>query len=134
MSDATKTHITQPASSTAPKLTQDQLVKLRDLEQELHDLIKRKKGIDKSLNGIEVDIFNAESHYLEDTRQGGNVVKGFDGYLNARVAAPIFHHGSSTGQTKSNIRPTDRDRIFSHSSTTFLKVCFFFGMLLIISV
>ncbi|KAI9227831.1 MAG: NuA4-domain-containing protein, partial [Piptocephalis tieghemiana] len=108
---------------------------LRDAEQEVHDLLKRKKQVDKNLSALEVSIYNYEGGYLEDTRMaGGNIVRGFDGFLQGSsgrasrsgldsmsIMSPTG--GRSGGSSRSSAVLHDRDRIFSHSSMTYAKVC-----------
>ncbi|CAG8705171.1 3656_t:CDS:2 [Cetraspora pellucida] len=57
--------------------------KLEEAEAELKDLLVRKKQVDKSLKTIEKHIWNFEGSYLEETHSGGNLIRGFDGYLRA---------------------------------------------------
>ena len=85
-----------------------------DAEEELSALMSRKKEVDRSLAALETQIFALEGTYLEETAQYGNCVRGFEGYLTAGAA------GNRTERKKGLIM--DQDRIFSHSSTTYLKV------------
>ncbi|CAG8592899.1 8836_t:CDS:2 [Scutellospora calospora] len=57
--------------------------KLAEAEAELKKLLMRKKDMDKSLKTIEKHIWNFEGSYLEETHSGGNLIRGFDGYLRA---------------------------------------------------
>ncbi|KAG5513530.1 hypothetical protein PMAC_000962 [Pneumocystis sp. 'macacae'] len=79
-----------------------------DKKKELRELISKKNSVDKTLAALEEKIYKLEGAYLEDTAQGGNIIRGFDGFLK----------GSSY---KKRTDYTDNDRLFSFSSGTFLK-------------
>ncbi|KAI9209719.1 histone acetyltransferase subunit NuA4-domain-containing protein [Polychytrium aggregatum] len=81
---------------------------LEEAERDLAELIARKRGVDKSLASIEANIYALEGAYLEDTHLHGNIIRGFDGYLNTRV-------------DRKKQRFTEQDRLFSQSSVTYLK-------------
>lgn len=72
------------------------------------ELWQQKQDIERNLHQIEEQISNLEKNYLEETANFGNVVKGFEGYLSARVRV-----SSNSRRTKSF---KDSDRIFSLSS------------------
>ncbi|GJJ71169.1 chromatin modification-related protein EAF6 [Entomortierella parvispora] len=90
---------------SAEKATYQQYV---DAKAELNELMTRKKIVDKNLAGLENSIYAFEGSYLEDTLHGGNIIRGFDGYV-------------STKPEKSRLKYSDSDRLFSMSSTTFTK-------------
>ncbi|KAF9338067.1 chromatin modification- protein eaf6 [Podila minutissima] len=79
-----------------------------DARAELNDLISRKKIVDRNLAGLENSIYAFEGSYLEDTQHGGNIIRGFDGYINTKA-------------DKSRVKYAESDRLFSMSSTTFTK-------------
>ncbi|KAF9954308.1 Chromatin modification- protein meaf6 [Mortierella alpina] len=79
-----------------------------DAKNELNELMARKKLVDRNLAGLENSIYAFEGSYLEDTQHGGNIIRGFDGYIN-------------TKSDKSRIKYSESDRLFSMSSTTFTK-------------
>ncbi|KAG0342929.1 chromatin modification- protein eaf6 [Podila horticola] len=56
-----------------------------DARAELNDLISRKKIVDRNLAGLENSIYAFEGSYLEDTQHGGNIIRGFDGYINTKA-------------------------------------------------
>lgn len=88
--------------------------------QELMNAIKKKKQFDKQLNGIESDIYTNETNYLEDTNVpgGGNVVRGFEGYLKQTPNNLMSSTGSGRQSTAGlkRFEVTDNQRIFSNSS------------------
>ncbi|KAF9363759.1 chromatin modification- protein eaf6 [Mortierella sp. NVP85] len=107
------------------KVTHQQYV---DAKTMLSELISRKKLVDRNLSaedlctyfayytsmkaGLENSIYAFEGSYLEDTQHGGNIIRGFDGYINSK-------------SDKSRVKYSESDRLFSMSSTTFTKACFF---------
>lgn len=74
--------------------------------KELRDLLARKKQADKDLATLESQIYKLEGSYLEDTQQGGNIVRGFDGYIKG-----------VTNNRKSHF--SESDRLFSLSSVSY---------------
>ncbi|KAK3809298.1 MAG: histone acetyltransferase subunit NuA4-domain-containing protein [Benniella sp.] len=87
------------------KVTHQQYV---DAKTMLSELISRKKLVDRNLAGLENSIYAFEGSYLEDTQHGGNIIRGFDGYINSK-------------SDKSRVKYSESDRLFSMSSTTFTK-------------
>ncbi|EIM19625.1 NuA4-domain-containing protein [Wallemia mellicola CBS 633.66] len=88
--------------------------------QELVDALKKKKQFDKQLNSIESEIYANETSYLEETNVpgGGNVVRGFDGFLkqsNNNLMSSTGSGRQSNAGTK-RFEVTDNQRIFSNSS------------------
>ncbi|KAF9901384.1 Chromatin modification- protein meaf6 [Linnemannia zychae] len=79
-----------------------------DAKNELNELMTRKKLVDRNLAGLENSIYAFEGSYLEDTQHGGNIIRGFDGYINTKA-------------DKSRVKYSESDRLFSMSSTTFTK-------------
>lgn len=55
--------------------------------------------------------------YAEDTASYGNVIKGWEGYLNSKVSSKSSHHHQRDGEKKKG-RIAPRDRLFSMSSST----------------
>ncbi|ORX68829.1 NuA4-domain-containing protein, partial [Linderina pennispora] len=89
-----------------PKVTKKML---KEAEQELYNLLLKKKQLDRNLISTESAIYDFETSYFENSGQDGNIVHGFEGYLNTgRHERRQFHF-------------TDADRIFSQSSATFKK-------------
>ena len=83
------------------------------IRRELREMISRKKSIDRSLSSIEDQIYKFEGSYLLETRENGNIVKGFDGYLKGQYAR---------GTGRRNDLNMDADRIFTQSSGTYMKL------------
>ncbi|KAJ2862290.1 chromatin modification- protein eaf6 [Coemansia erecta] len=103
-SDAAKDATTTPAKEG--KLTKKML---KEAEQELFQLLLKKKQADRNLMDTEAAIYDFETSYFESSGNDGNIVHGFDGYLN-------------TGRhERRQMHFTDADRIFSQSSATFKK-------------
>ncbi|RKP21749.1 NuA4-domain-containing protein [Rozella allomycis CSF55] len=94
------------AQTKTPEITSTQ--KFLQAEQELYELVCRKKQVDLNLAQLETQLYHFENTYLEDTALTGNVIKGFDGYLGLR------------SEKRRGIR--DSDRLFSNSSVTYPKV------------
>ncbi|KXS22157.1 NuA4-domain-containing protein [Gonapodya prolifera JEL478] len=81
---------------------------LREAEAHLQELMQRKRQTERSLASLENQIYKFETSYLEDTGAIGNIVKGFDGYVNMQ-----------RGATKQKQKVAESDRVFSRSSTTY---------------
>ncbi|KAJ2621223.1 chromatin modification- protein eaf6 [Coemansia spiralis] len=82
---------------------------LKEAEQELFQLLLKKKQADRNLMDTEAAIYDFETSYFESSGQEGNIVHGFDGYL-------------TTGRhERRQMHFSDADRIFSQSSATFKK-------------
>ncbi|KAF8982034.1 Chromatin modification- protein meaf6 [Entomortierella lignicola] len=96
-----------------PEVPQQQKEKLThqqyfDAKNELNELMTRKKLVDRNLAVLENSIYAFEGSYLEDTQHGGNIIRGFDAYINSKA-------------DKSRVKYSESDRLFSMSSTTFTK-------------
>ncbi|KAF8327263.1 histone acetyltransferase subunit NuA4-domain-containing protein [Cantharellus anzutake] len=77
------------------------------VRKELIQALTKKRGIDKSLATLELQLYNFEGTYLADTTSsGGNIITGFDSYL------------KTTGSGKKRHDVVEADRIFSNSSAT----------------
>ncbi|KAJ2491350.1 chromatin modification- protein eaf6 [Coemansia sp. RSA 2050] len=81
---------------------------LKEAEQELFQLLLRKKQLDRNLIEAETAIYDFETSYFENSGHEGNIVHGFDGYLGGRGDRRQMHF-------------TEGDRIFSQSSATFKR-------------
>ena len=79
------------------------------LENELEELINKKKEVDRNITQLESQIYNYETSFLEESKT--NITRGLDGYLSNRSDRKHY-----------NVK--DTDRIFSNSSSTFQKVLF----------
>lgn len=89
----------------APDSPSAELETYEKLKRNLRALVQKKKKIDSSLEQIEEEIEEREDEYLQEA-SAGNVSKGFDQYTK-----------SSQNRRKSVL--SDKDRIFSQSSTSF---------------
>jgi chromatin modification-related protein EAF6 len=68
---------------------------------------------------LEENILRVETQYLEET-SAGNIIKGFDNYIKG-AATTTTTSGAGTA-TRRKAVVSDADRIFSRSSTSFLRV------------
>ncbi|KAJ2742421.1 chromatin modification- protein eaf6 [Coemansia sp. BCRC 34301] len=82
---------------------------LKEAEQELFQLLLKKKQLDRNLIDTENAIYDFETSYFENSGNEGNIVHGFDGYLNT----------GGRGGDRRQMHFTEGDRIFSQSSATF---------------
>ncbi|CAG8643841.1 9107_t:CDS:2, partial [Acaulospora colombiana] len=84
--------------------------KLEETEAELRELLIRKKQVDKSLKAIEKQIWQFEGSYLEETNSGGNLIRGFDGYLrstNDKKKKSEVNYEDSTTSERANSKAED---------------------------
>eukprot|EP01027_Heterolobosea_sp_BB2_P009597 GEZU01014130.1.p2 GENE.GEZU01014130.1~~GEZU01014130.1.p2 ORF type:complete len:119 (+),score=14.73 GEZU01014130.1:80-436(+) len=77
----------------------------------LQELLERRRKLEEDINKLEVQIFNLEGSYLEETWAQGNCVRGWDSYISARG------RGAAAGGFKKKSFK-DVDRIFSYGSAT----------------
>ena len=77
---------------------------------ELKRLASRKAELEGELHTIERQIHELEQNYLEQTNNTGNVVKGWDGYLDLESLAKPAVTGAVAVEPSS--------RVFSNSSST----------------
>ncbi|KAJ2557919.1 chromatin modification- protein eaf6 [Coemansia sp. RSA 1933] len=105
-SDAAKDAVATTTPVKEGKVTKKML---KEAEQELFQLLLKKKQADRNLMDTEAAIYDFETSYFESSGSDGNIVHGFEGYLN-------------TGRhERRQMHFTDADRIFSQSSATFKK-------------
>lgn len=69
---------------------------------------------------LEENINRIETAYLEET-SAGNIIKGFDNYIKG-AATTTTTSGTGTA-TRRKAPISEADRIFSRSSSSFLRVC-----------
>jgi len=89
------------------------------LRRDLRESLNRKRGIDAQLLQMEDAITRMETAYLEET-SAGNIIKGFDNYI--KGAATTTTAGGAGTATRRKAPINEADRIFSRSSTSFLRV------------
>ncbi|RZC89006.1 hypothetical protein C5167_030699 [Papaver somniferum] len=51
--------------------------------QVLTSLMSKREKLQEELRGIEKQVYELETSYLQDSSQGGNVLKGFEGFLSS---------------------------------------------------
>lgn len=76
------------------------------LRDELRELSSHRAQLDERLVALEKQIYALEGTYLEETATGGNILRGWDGYLSAAAA--------HTPGARVELVPADR--LFSLSS------------------
>lgn len=80
--------------------------------QGLQQLLHRRSQLEADLAACEKQIADLEEAYLDDTPYG-NVVKGFDGFVNAK----LVNRSNNPSQGRRQRVPI-KDRLFSSSSVT----------------
>ncbi|KAI7832923.1 histone acetyltransferase subunit NuA4-domain-containing protein [Kickxella alabastrina] len=112
-----------PAPASATKLNKSKTGEgkvtkkmLKEAEQELYQILLKKKQLDRQLIDTESSIYDFETSYFENCGQEGNIVHGFEGYLTSGR-----HHEQRRGGNGGAGHFGDADRIFSQSSATFKK-------------
>ncbi|KAG9188306.1 hypothetical protein G6011_02229 [Alternaria panax] len=88
------------------------------LRRDLRESLNKKRLIDNNLLQLEDNILRVETQYLEET-SAGNIIKGFDNYI--KGAATTTAAGGAGTATRRKAPISDADRIFSRSSTSFLR-------------
>ncbi|CAD8067300.1 unnamed protein product [Paramecium sonneborni] len=81
------------------------------MDKKYKELVEKKGILENELKNLEKSIFDEETKYLEETGHFGNVIKGWEGYLNMKN---IKLNGNMQKKGKIN----QQDRIFSQSSKT----------------
>ncbi|KAJ1732928.1 Chromatin modification- protein meaf6 [Coemansia biformis] len=100
----------KPGKGEGPKEGKITKKMVKEAEQELFQLLLKKKQADRNLIDTETAIYDFETSYFESSGQEGNIVHGYDGYLNT---------GRSERRQQQHL--AEADRIFSQSSATFKK-------------
>jgi chromatin modification-related protein EAF6 len=98
------------------------------LRRDLRDTLQKKRLLDRNLASIEDNIYRQETTYLEETSVAGNIVKGFDNYIKASATASASAGtvsgsaiGGGLGASRRKAAINDSDRIFSRSSTSYMR-------------
>ncbi|EFR03614.1 hypothetical protein MGYG_06608 [Nannizzia gypsea CBS 118893] len=127
----------EPVSATTPTAgsAADQQAPARGipyyekLRRELRDTLQKKRLMDKNLAALEESIYRFEQSYLEETG-AGNIIKGFDNYIKGASSLSSMggsgigasFGGSGNGPTtRRKGQVADSDRVFSRSSTGFMR-------------
>jgi chromatin modification-related protein EAF6 len=76
------------------------------LKDELRELSSHRAQLDERLVALEKQIYALEGTYLEETSTGGNILRGWDGYLSA----------AATHTPGARVELVPADRLFSLSS------------------
>lgn len=76
------------------------------LKEELRELSQHRTQLDERLVALEKQIYALEGTYLEETATGGNILRGWDGYLSA----------AATHTAGARVELVPADRLFSLSS------------------
>jgi chromatin modification-related protein EAF6 len=82
---------------------------MADYARQFGELQERKFAIDEQLAGVEKQLYDLETTYLEETLEMGNILRGWDGYLGTQ---------NSSGAIRRINRFRESDRFFSASSVT----------------
>lgn len=90
-----------------------------ELRTSLRGTLAKKRQLDEQLAALEENIYKLESNYLEDTNGAGNIVRGFDNWVKGVV---VGGDKRATDERKARVRVRDEDRIFSHSSMSWMRV------------
>lgn len=121
------TTVNNTSQQQAPAATVDaplSLDKLLQMEDELSTFLNRKRELERNLATLEVQLFNAEGRYLEQTAHLGNLVRGFEGYAGmaaGRGADSTPRYSSNSHHYGVDSAVLESDRLFSQSSASFKK-------------
>ncbi|KAF6154801.1 hypothetical protein GIB67_032413 [Kingdonia uniflora] len=75
----------------------------------LASVMSKREKLRQELQNIEKQVYDLETSYLQDSSQGGNVLKGFEGFLSST---------KNTTNLKRSRKFQPEDRLFSLSSVT----------------
>jgi chromatin modification-related protein EAF6 len=108
-----------PPASAAASSAADQPGRpyYESLRSTLRQTLEKKRKLDEQLAALEENIYKAESNYLEETANSGNIVRGFDGWVKG------VQVGGRANDDRRRGRVREDDRIFSRSSVSWMKVC-----------
>ncbi|KAF2869337.1 histone acetyltransferase subunit NuA4-domain-containing protein [Massariosphaeria phaeospora] len=88
------------------------------LRRDLRESLQKKRVVDSNLAQLEESILKIETAYLEET-SAGNIIKGFDNYIKGAATTTTTSGAGTATRRKAPI--SDADRIFSRSSSSFLR-------------
>ncbi len=86
------------------------------LRATLRSTIAAKRKLDDQIATLEDQLYKAETAYLEETANSGNIVRGFDAWVKG------VQLGTGRAEDRRGRRVREDERIFSRSSVGWMKV------------
>lgn len=107
------------ASNTVPAADQPGRPYYESLRTKLRTTLTKKRQLDEQLAALEENIYKLEGSYLQETNGAGNIVRGFDNWVKGVV---VGGDKRAADERKARIKIREDDRIFSHSSMSWMRV------------